>query len=55
MSRIKDMLFDIEEMILEGLDEVEIARELDLPIDMVQEVYDQFTEYDTHSGWRVTS
>lgn len=55
MSRMKDILFDIEEMILEGLDEVEIARELDLPIAMVQEVYDQLTEYDTHSGWRVTS
>ena len=55
MSRMKDILFDIEEMILEGLDEVEIARELDLPVVMVQELYDQFTEYDTHTGWRVTS
>jgi len=52
---MKDILFDIEKMILEGLDEVEIARELDLPVDMVQEVHDQFTEYDTHPGWRVTS
>ena len=55
MSRIKDILFTIEEMILEGLDEVEIAQKLDLPVDMVQEVYDQFQEYEAHPDCKVTS
>lgn len=47
MSRIKDIVMDIEEMIVQGYDEVEIADKLDLPVDMVQAVFDQFIEAET--------
>lgn len=47
MSHIKDVLMSIEEMILQGYDEVEIAQKLDLPVDMVQAAYDNFVQQET--------
>jgi hypothetical protein len=50
MSRIKDVLFTIEEMIVQGYDEVEIAQRLDLPVDMVQAAYDNFIKNEIVPG-----
>jgi hypothetical protein len=44
MGRVKDLYFIVEEYLSQGLDEVEIARKLDVPVDMVEglvEVIDQ--------------
>ena len=44
MGKMKDIVMTIEELIVQGYDEVEIARMLDLPVDMVDAVYDDFVE-----------
>lgn len=38
MSKVKDLFFVVEELLGQGLDEVEIARKLDIPVDMAQEL-----------------
>lgn len=38
MSKVKDLFFVVEELMDQGLDEVEIARKLDIPVDMAQEL-----------------
>lgn len=38
MSKMKNFLMLVAEYMAEGLDEVEIANKLDLPVDMIEDV-----------------
>lgn len=38
MSKMKNFLMLVAEYVAEGLDEVEIANKLDLPVDMIEDV-----------------
>ena len=38
MSKMKNLYMLVAEYLDEGLDEVEIARKLDIPVDMAQEI-----------------
>jgi orotate phosphoribosyltransferase-like protein len=39
MGKMKDMIQEVRELMFAGLDEVEIANKLDLPVDMVEEMF----------------
>jgi orotate phosphoribosyltransferase-like protein len=39
MGKMKDMIQEVRELMFAGLDEVEIANRLDLPVDMVEEMF----------------
>lgn len=49
MSKVKDLFFVVEELLGQGLDEVEIARKLDIPVDMAQELV-QWVEEVSYEG-----
>jgi len=39
MGKVKSMIMEVRELMFAGLDEVEIANKLDLPVDMVEEMF----------------
>ena len=45
---MKELVFVVEELLDEGLDEAEIAAKLDLPIDMIEELVAQIDETRYH-------
>ncbi len=40
MGKLKSIIMDVRELMIAGLDEVEIANRLDLPVDTVEEMFD---------------
>lgn len=39
MGKLKSMIMEVRELMFAGLDEVEIANKLDLPVDTVEEMF----------------
>ena len=39
MGKVKSMIMEVRELMIAGLDEVEIANKLDLPVDTVEEMF----------------
>jgi len=39
MGKVKSMIMEVRDLMFAGLDEVEIANKLDLPVDMVEEMF----------------
>jgi len=39
MGKLKSMIMEVRELMISGLDEVEIANKLDLPVDTVEEMF----------------
>jgi hypothetical protein len=39
MGKVKSMIMEVRDLMFAGLDEVEIANRLDLPVDMVEEMF----------------
>ena len=55
MGQMKELVFTVEELLDEGLDEAEIAAKLDLPIDMIEELVAQIDETRYHEDMDTVS
>ena len=48
MSKIKSTLLEVRELMYSGLDEVEVANKMDLPVDTVEEMFSFIDDMDNH-------